>query len=246
MDIKIYFGKIVDINDDKKLNRIRMIIPGKTEIIHQKHLRNPKKYPPLPWYHPILGMDFIPEVDDELPVIIFNDNFCNGMYLKKIPDENNYQVKLSGDRYKNYLEIFNRKVKDKQVQLTYDLDDGIQFKNDIVHHQTLTDLYQIFVGDNHFKMTEKRFDLGTDGEATPLGDKTVAVLLDQLALSNRMYKECMLLFQTISVSSFMASTLPIKAALNGKLSSSLVMPEPKSKSLEYKIKHIQSKKTFIE
>lgn len=245
--IKIYFGNVEDVMDDKKLNRIRISIPGKTEKLDKTI---------LPWYYPILGMDFLPVVGDKVPVMIFDDNFTNGFYFKKIPDSKNAQTDFDGDEYKDYLEIFRR----NGIQLTYNQEDGIQLINKNVKQQGLEDIYHIFIrpsendewkeGDkkvNHFKMTHNRFDLGTDGEATPLGDKTVAVLLDQLALSKQMYDNCMELFDTIKTGCGGNPILfGIKMPLVAKNPIKKIDPKPNANKLETDIKKIQSKKTFIE
>lgn len=234
IDINIYFGEVVSVGDSGKLNRLRVKIPGKTELLTEDE---------LPWYFPFLGMDFLPIVGDKVPVLIFDDNFTTGFYGKKIPDSNNAQSSMSTEDYVDYLEIFNR----NGVQLTYKKSTGIEFINGNVKIQALEDIYQIFINDNHFKMTKSRFDLGTGGEATPLGDKTVAVLLKQVALSNQMYNNCLDLFNTVKAG---CGNNPMLAGIKIGLTANVPIKKLNVKSpiseLQSDINKIQSKKTFIE
>ena len=247
MGKNIYFGDVVDVADSEVLNRVKVSIPGKTNELSTDELS---------WYFPMLGMDQLPIVGDKVPVVIFNNDFTTGFYLKKLVDSDNSQSLFSGTEYENYLELYKR----LGVQITYNEADGIQNINKNVKVQLLEDVYHKFVrpseddefveGDkkiNHFKMTHDRFDLGTDGEATPLGDKTVAVLLEQLALSNQMYKNCMTLFQAVLDGCTNPYTMGIKAKLTAApLPVLKTEPKPNSDTLDSNINKIQSKKTFIE
>lgn len=245
---KIYFGDVVGVADDEKLNRIQVSIPGKTDKLSTDELS---------WYYPFLGMDQVPIIGDKIPVFIFNDDFTSGLYLKKIVNAENAQSGFDGSEYENYLEIYKR----LGVQLTYNETDGIQFIRENSKIQLLEEQLNLFVrpstGDefeeqvkkvNHFKMTHDRFDLGTNGEATPLGDKTVAVLLEQLALSNQMYDNCMKLFKAIFDGCNNPYTMKIKLNMltKGKIPQAPTEPKPNSDTLDANINKIQSKKTWIE
>lgn len=115
--VKIYFGFVEDIDDTEKLFRVRVKIKGYTDTMIKEN---------LPWYYPWYGVNYLPEIGDEIPIIIFNNEFVNGFY------EKNADIKkiesLSDEDYATYLEIY-RRVSDK-VSLTYEKSKGINFNYD--------------------------------------------------------------------------------------------------------------------
>ena len=74
-NIKIFFGKVVNITDEDKLFRCQVVITGYTDEIESES---------LPWYFPWYGINYLPELDDVVPVIIFDDNFSTGFYNRKV------------------------------------------------------------------------------------------------------------------------------------------------------------------
>lgn len=112
--IKIYFGYVEDIDDTEKIFRVRVKIKGYTDTMVKEN---------LPWYYPWYGVNYLPEIGDEIPIIIFNDEFVNGFYEKKA-DINKIES-LSDDDYKTYLEIYKRDS--DKVSLTYEKSKGINF-----------------------------------------------------------------------------------------------------------------------
>lgn len=111
--VKIYFGKVVDVVDDEKKNRVKVSIPGYTDEI-------PKEQ--LPWYYPFFGLNYLPVIDDTVPVIIFNNDITHGFYNNKIDLVSNG---LDGSIYKNYVELYKR----LGVQATYKEVEGWLFVN---------------------------------------------------------------------------------------------------------------------
>jgi len=245
----IYFGKVVAINDDQKLNRIKVSIKGKTDEL---------SIDDLSWYYPFLGMDQLPIVNDTIPVIIFNDDFTTGFYLKRLvrADDKQNEFDKDSDDYADYLEIFKR----NGIQLTYNKTDGIQFINKNTKIQSLEDEINIFIRDNensqfepnkpakvnHIKATKNRIDLGSNGEATPLGDRTVEALQLQLQLSIKMYNNIIQMLTGIQNGCTNVFTLGIKTALSSQIPVKKVDPQQKIQELQNKHPKIQSKKTFIE
>lgn len=71
---KIYFGKVMDVKDDKYIFRVRVAIPGYTDKLAVED---------LPLYFPWYGVNFLPLVNDIVPVRIFDNNFVNGFYGRK-------------------------------------------------------------------------------------------------------------------------------------------------------------------
>lgn len=94
--VNIYFGKVVDVQDDETKNRVKVSIPGYTDEIPTDD---------LPWYFPFFGLNYLPIIDDIVPVLIFNKNFTHGFYNNKIDLESNG---LSGTEYENYVELYKR------------------------------------------------------------------------------------------------------------------------------------------
>lgn len=115
--IKIYFGFVEDIEDIDEIFRIKAKIKGFTDKINKDD---------LPWYYPWYGINYLPEIGDEVPLIIFNDEFVNGFYTKKA-DLNKRDI--SKDDYKTYLEIYKRES--DKVKLIYEKSKGITFEYDI-------------------------------------------------------------------------------------------------------------------
>ena len=226
----IYFGEVVDVNDDELKYRVRVIITGYTHQIEKDN---------LPWYFPFFGISYLPVVGDILPIIIFNGNFSTGFYNNKI---NLPASTLSGTEYQNYLEVYKR----LGVQISYTESLGIELINGKSKIQIEKDKTSIFVDGNQFVMVKDRIDLGTNGEATPLGDKTVKALQKQIDMSNDMFKQCMGLFEKIKSASVHPILKPIKAVLSigVPISKNKINPEV-TDNTQY-ITTIQSKKTFIE
>lgn len=115
--IKIYFGFVEDIEDTEKVFRVRAKIKGYTDEIVKDN---------LPWYYPWYGVNYLPEIGDEIPIIIFNDEFANGFYEKKADVIK--RESLSEDDYNTYLEIYKRES--DKVSLTYEKSKGIIFNYD--------------------------------------------------------------------------------------------------------------------
>lgn len=116
--VNIYFGKVIDVKDDKFIFRVKIAIPGYTDKLSVDD---------LPFYFPFYGVNYLPLVNDVVPVLIFDNVFTNGFYGRKIDclDRN-----LDENDYENYLEIYKRLVNDKNVELSYVPSLGIQIIND--------------------------------------------------------------------------------------------------------------------
>lgn len=170
---KIYFAKVVSVSDELMIHRAKCVIQGFSDEIPEEK---------LPWYYPYYGVNFLPQVNDVVPVVIFENNFTTGFYGRKIDVVSR---NLSSEDYENYLEIFKRTISDKNVQLTYKESEGIKFINDISSEQIEIDKITFLVGNNRIYMDEKVIELGTSNlEASLLGDKTVSYLKEQIKLSD--------------------------------------------------------------
>lgn len=117
--IKIYFGFVEDIEDNEEIFRIRAKIKGFTDKISKED---------LPWYYPWYGVNYLPEIGDEIPIIIFNDEFVNGFYTKKADIS---KRNLDKNDYKTYLELYKRDS--DKVKLTYEKSKGIIYEYDKSH-----------------------------------------------------------------------------------------------------------------
>lgn len=180
---KIYFGKVMDVKDDKYIFRVRVAIPGYTDKLAVED---------LPLYFPWYGVNFLPLVNDIVPVRIFDNNFVNGFYGRKIDCINR---ELEESDYEHYLEIYKRLVNDKNVQLTYTPSLGIQFINDTSNVQIEQEQVSVFVESvdkMSIVMTADSITIGEPGaqQMSLLGDEVVEYLQNiQREFSKSILKE---------------------------------------------------------
>ena len=232
----ILFGKVVDVKDEEMIHRVRCTIQGYTEQIPVDD---------LPWYFPFYGVNFLPQVDDVVPVIIFDNNFTSGFYGRKI---DTVSRELSEDDYENYLEIFKRAVGDANVQLTYTPSLGIQFINGDTSQQMEIDKLTFLVKENRIFMDEKVIELGTENlEASLLGDQTVKYLKEQIKLSDTIKSQAKICFDAIATAAMGSPfTANIGAALKPLVPIFEQMINMQKQTCERLVETIQSKKVFNE
>ena len=209
-DINVYFGTVVDISDSEKIFRCKIKIEGYTEKISTEE---------LPWYFSWNGISFLPELDDVVPVIIFDKNFNTGFYSNK--KVNLEGIEISDDDYSNYLEIFKRSIDNKEVKLIYTKSEGIQFINDVSQIQLLIDNINLKCGDNNIEITQDKINIGNQGlEPMLMGDKTVQHLKDIISHQQNTITKIFQIFLAINTaSSGTPFTMPISAALAPLISS---------------------------
>ena len=137
-------------------------------------------------------MNFLPLVNDIVPVRIFDNNFVNGFYGRKIDCINR---ELEESDYEHYLEIYKRLVNDKNVQLTYTPSLGIQFINDTSNVQIEQEQVSVFVESvdkMSIVMTADSITIGEPGaqQMSLLGDEVVEYLQNiQREFSKSILKE---------------------------------------------------------
>lgn len=231
---KIFFGKVVDVKDESFIHRVKCVIQGFTEQI-----------PPddLPLYFPFYGVNFLPLVDDIVPVIIFDDDFTKGFYGRKIDVVSR---ELEEADYENYLEIFKRAVEEKNVQLTYTPSLGIQFINDTTSQQMEVDKLTFMVGENKMFMDAEKIELGADNlEPTLLGDKTVAYLQEQIKASETIMTQTETFMKSVA-SAAMGSpyTASVGSAINSGLPSWKQAIKSQIDKCKDQVTKIQSEKVF--
>lgn len=165
--IKIYFGFVEDIEDTENLFRIRAKIKGYTDEIEKEN---------LPWYYPWYGINYLPEIGDEIPIVIFNDEFTHGFYEKKADIV--LRGELSKEDYNTYLELYKRDS--DKVSITYRKSKGIELEYDTakqtidkdkivskVNDTTVTvsdDMVEVIVNQLILKMTDEGFLIKKGGE----------------------------------------------------------------------------------
>lgn len=230
-EVKIFFGKVVDITDNLKIFRCRITIDGYTEEIEKDN---------LPWYFPWYGINYLPIVNDIVPIIVFDDNFSTAFYGRKVELTD---IGLSDDDYENYLEIFKRTVADKQVSLIYTKTNGIEFINDISKINLALDKITLFNDVLGILITKDKIEIGDNVEASLLGDKTVSYLKNIIAHQNDIISALFEGFQKVAA----GCTTPFTAPIAGQLTSFL----PKqtklvsdNKKIDSDSSQIQSKKIF--
>jgi hypothetical protein len=233
-NVSIFFMKVVKVDDDKKLYRVKGTIAGYTDQIGVDD---------LPWAYPFMGVRYLPLVDDAVPVLIFNGNFSMSMYLNKVDLTANG---LSDSDYLNYVELFKRTIDDKNVELTYTPSLGINFINGKGNINIQDTEASMNVSDNQIHMTDSRIDLGTNGQATILGDKGVTALqnaLNEISTLRQMLFTMMNIIKTAASSPMLAS---IRIALTASIPvNNAKFPPTEQKDMDY-TKTIQSVKNFQE
>lgn len=145
-DVKIYFGIVDDIVDDEKIFRVRAKIKGYTDKVETRD---------LPWYYPWFGVNYLPDIGDEIPIIIFNDEFVNGFYTKKADIKK--RENLSDDDYKTYLEIYKQDI--DKVKLIYEKSKGINFSYDTANLNIDKDKIVNTVGDSKSIFDDNQLDI---------------------------------------------------------------------------------------
>lgn len=232
---KIYFGKVVDVQDTEKLFRCKVSIDGLTNEI-EKDL--------LPWYYPWYGLNYLPLENDVVPVIIFDENVVTGFYGRNV--ELN-KSELSDDDYKFYLEIYKRIIADKTVELSYTKTDGIQFINGDSKIKIEIDKTTFFVESNSISISKDKIYIGNENqEASMLGDKSVTHLHNIIKHQKAVIDNCMTMFNAIASACVSPHTAPIKAALTPMVSSYKPVLLSENSKVDSEADTIQSKKTFIE
>jgi len=234
-DIQIFFGKVVDVSDDLKINRIRVSIDGLTDEI---------KTEDLPWYFPWYGQNYLPIKNDVVSVIIFENNFSTGFYGSKTDLKD---LKLTDSDYENYLEIFKRSIDDKNIQLTYTKSKGIEFINGDGKIQVELDKLSYFVGSNSVVIDKDYIHIGNNSkQLSLLGDDSVQQLKDMIKHQSDTIAEMLKLFNAISLACITPFTAPIKVALTPLIASSKITLNSQNSSVKLSADNIQSKKVFIE
>lgn len=234
-NINIFFGKVVDITDENKINRVKVTIAGYTDEIDTEL---------LPWYFPWYGQNYLPLVDDILPIIVFDENFSTAFYGNKV---NLIDGGLEDDDYATYLELYKRTIDDKDVALTYKKSSGIEFINDTGKIQIEKEKLSLFVNTNSIVMSKDKINIGdSNQEATILGDKGVTLLHDIMTHNNSIITKVYTMFTAISAASTSPFTIPIGTAINSLLATDQAALTAENKKVDATANKIQSKKVFIE
>lgn len=232
----ILFGKVVSVKDDNFFHRIRCTVDGYTDQLTEDE---------LPFYFPFYGVNFLPLVDDIVPLFVFDGNFSTAMYGRKVDVVSR---ELDEADYENYLEIFKRSVDDNNVQLTYTPSTGIELINKDSKAQIEIDKITLFVKENQIFMDSDYIKLGNENlEMSLLGDKTVDYLKEQIALSEKIQSEYQTLFTSIQ-SAAMGSpyTMAIGIAITSGLPTATASIKAQMEKCKQMVEKIQSKKVSNE
>jgi hypothetical protein len=236
-NVSIFFAKVVETADDKKLYRIKATVAGYTDQVAVAD---------LPWYYPFYGIDFLPVKGDAVPLLVFNANFSTGMYLHKCDPVASV---LSDDDYLNYLEIFKRTVSDKNVELSYTPSLGINLINGKGGLNLQDTQAQLRLNDTQVLVTDGRVDIGKDpksGQATVLGDDNVKALQNALKEISTLRKVTFNLFNVIKTACSSGILAPIRISLSAAIPvAEEPLPPQEETDMNY-LNTIQSKITFIQ
>jgi hypothetical protein len=239
MHVNIYFGKIHSIKDENKIYRCQVIIPGHTDMV--------ESFDDLPFYHPYYGIYHLPEVDEIVPVMIFDDNFSIGFYGNVLvtPDSILKSSLEDENDYNHYLEIFKRNIDDNLVHLTYKPSTGIEFINGESKQQIELEKITLFVKENTITMVEDRIDIGNVNlEAVIQGDKGVKELHDIMAHIQKLTDNLIAMYDAIANACTNPYTLPIMTAIKAQMPAKLNSLESELKQIDDAADTIQSKMVF--
>lgn len=165
-NIQIFFGQVVDIEDPQQSCRCRVAIQGKTDQIEKEK---------LPWYFAWNGISSLPQLNDEVSVMIFDGNFATGFYGSKLVSDS-VQTAIN---YRDYVEVFKKMTCDSDSSITYSHTGGLNIQNKNNGLTAGLANVKMFCGENSLNMTENMISLGTENtEAMLMGDKTVTYLND--------------------------------------------------------------------
>lgn len=228
--VQIMFGKVVAVNDDQKLHRVKVSIQGYTDQIAIDDLH---------WYYPFFGVNYIPIINDQVPVLIFNNDFTTGFFNNKVDLE---AIEYDDSEYENYLEIYKR----LGVQLTYNETDGIRFINQKSLVQIEDGRASMYVEDNQITLNKDRIDLGTDGEPAPLGDMTVEAFAKYMDAMQTQYEKIMDCLDAIKQGCVTPHTKGIQMGLIATMPIAENTVPSKHDSAKQYSETIRSKKVFVE
>lgn len=234
--VDIVFGRVVKIEDDLKIYRVKVKIFGLTDTLEVDD---------LPYYFKWYGINYLPELNDLVPVIIFDDNYATGFYGKKIVEVKDDD--LSDSDYLTYLEIYKRIINDNPVSLTYTESNGFEFINGDGKIQVELDTISLLIGSNGITITEDLINLGTGGEASLLGDKTVQELKDIIAHQKNIYTQLINVLSAIGTAATPnPHTAPIGAIITSLIPSIQVALDTENQIITQSADTLQSEIVFIQ
>lgn len=176
-EIKILFGEVVDINDEDKKFRCRVSINGYTDQLETED---------LPWYYPF-GIRKLPEVGDNVGVIIFDNIITSGFYTDSI----NLVVSVDNEDYEHYVEVFDKNLEGTGAKLTFKKSKGIEG----VYGDSMLSISKekalLSSGGNEVSVDDDKIKLGSQSAEEPvlLGNKTIDFLSDLIDVMSEISKE---------------------------------------------------------
>lgn len=204
-EIRIYFGEVVSVQDELKMLRVQVRINGQTEQLSDED---------LPYYNSWNGLNYLPEVGDIVPVLIFDGNISSGFYGRSISKK----VNKEDLDYEHYLELFRREVDGNLVSLTYTPSKGIEFLNSDSGILIEDQMIKLFASSNSITMSNSEIKIGNNATQYALkGDDTVQVLYDMCGLIKEVCKQ-FLMTSTTWPTVISACATPFTAALGAAFS----------------------------
>lgn len=209
-NIQIFFGKVHAVHDaDKWICRCQIKIPGITDEIENPDM--------LPWYFPWYGREYLPEIDDTVPVLVFDGNFTTAFYGRKINLED---AGIDEGDYDNYLEIFKRNCDGNDVQLTYKTSKGIEIFNGTEDGSTGSklhlelDMYTIWCQGNFIQVKEDNIKIGSGEREFTFNSETTRDLIEQMIKDmKKLHDDVYNIFDKVQQAASNPYTIGIKAAI---------------------------------
>lgn len=156
----LIIGKVKDYEDPRKLGRIRVEIPGRT---------NGLKKEDLPWYYPCFESDSfsLPKLEEEVKILLIGDNIYFGIWerLERVKFKEGYP--LSEEDYKSSKILTYHDLSDNEhegiLKIWYTKTDGflIQLRDSLLNIREDHTIAFSKDGNTWIDINERRISIGT-------------------------------------------------------------------------------------
>ena len=203
----ILLGKVKDVDDPKKLGRIRCEIWGRTNGI-------PKEA--LPWYIPRRSKDChdLPKIDETVEIFLINDDILLG-YWNMMPQSNT--LELSDDDYKSAKVLLYRNLADNgddgMIEISYRKSIGLTLHlrdAEITERADGSILLKTKFDNRTIDICEKSISLGSESKSAEpglLGDQTETAFNNIVSVFNAIDKAASGNPYTVPISSAIKATI---------------------------------------
>lgn len=231
-EVRIFFGTVVSIDDMTYSCRCQVKIFGKTDEIPTEE---------LPWYFSWYGVNQLPKIGDEVPVIIFDNNLSTGFYGRPLVSTS----AVDANNYKDYVRVFKSFSDDASASIEYTLSNGIDINNGQTGVNVNPMKLKLFSNYNDIEITDNRINIGNNKlQANLCGDDVIIQLKKMIQFQESVIDMMYGGFQQVMLA---AMTSPFTAAIGAKLATfipSQMQLMMQSQMLEVGCDSLQSETVF--